>query len=141
MARKAPEKNKDNTAPETVETPSVSSNVVLVANQHTGAIIFPRKGDGNVVVNPLIIPAGTVVPVDSIEWALRKQNPVVQYYMDARLLVEVNNVGPVPVLSNTSSDLDAIIPDMLQEQSFTGESTGVKSKPVEMQDAGTIEIK
>lgn len=104
--------------PEINVTNSSSKVTVLVANQHTGAIMFPRKGESGVSLSPLILGPGVVTEIDADEWNLRKKNVVVQAYMDRRLIVEVDRRGAVPVLSQTSSELE--IPEHLQTEEEQG---------------------
>lgn len=97
------------------------SNTVLIANQHTGAILIPRKGQVGIALNPLVLAAGQVTEVSVEEWDIRKVHPVVQHYLDKGLLIEVSKIGPVPVLDSTSTDLELIIPENLRSDSQQGE--------------------
>jgi len=103
------------------------SSTVLVANQHTGGIVFPRKGQGGVHVPPLRLPPGSVTPVDREEWEARKKSPVVQYYLDNGLLAEVNRVGPVPVLDSTTSHPE--VPEHLQDEEHEGKQILAEAAP------------
>lgn len=98
--------------PEIMVKPS-SGGVVFVANQHTGGITFPMRGEGGIVVPPLRLAPGQVTPVPAEEWEKRKRMLVVQHYLDKRILVEVQQGGVVvPMTSETSSEL--LIPENLQ---------------------------
>lgn len=124
-----------------VEAPAISGapkvgTQVLVANQHTGAIVFPRKGAQGMLVNPLILPAGQVTLVDAEEWELRKSNRVVQHYLDMKLLAVVNVVSPVPVLENTSTNLP--IPEHLQTEEELGQMASAKVR--KQQSLGSIDV-
>jgi hypothetical protein len=103
-----------------------SSDKVIIANQHTAPIIFPKKASGGVAVNPLVLPAGTTTVIDRAEWEVHRDNPVIRHYMDKRLLVEVTNEGPVPVLDNTSTDLEGVIPENLRGDERPGKE-GISS--------------
>ncbi len=103
------------------------SSVVLIANQHTGGIVFPRKGEGGVHVPPLRLPPGSVTPVDREEWEARKKSKVVQYYLDAGLLAEVNRMGPVPVLDSTTSSPE--VPEHLQTEEHKGKQIVQEAAP------------
>lgn len=98
-------------APEIMVKPSGD---VFVANQHTGGITFPMRGEGGIVVPPLRLAPGQVTRVPADEWEKRKRMLVVQYYLDKRILVEVQQAAGVvvPMTSETSSEL--IIPENLQ---------------------------
>jgi len=91
-----------------------SGGDVFVANQHTGGITFPMRGEGGIVVPPLRLAPGQVTRVPADEWEKRKRMVVVQHYLDKRILVEVQHAAGVvvPMTSETSSEL--LIPENLQ---------------------------
>lgn len=101
----------------TIVDEKAGKNTVMVANQHTGHIIFPRKGEGGVSVNPLILAPGCVTTLSKEEWELRKAGKVVQYYLDRGLLAEVNRGGTC-AMDETSTDLP--IPENLQDNQMQG---------------------
>ena len=120
--------------------PASSKGTVLVANYHTGGIVFPRRSpDGKILLKPLRLAPGTTTPVDADEWAKHITIKTVQHYMDKGLIAEVKrNDADVPMKESTSSDLE--IPEHLQtdEEALQGnmlEANVRKAKP------GTVEIK
>lgn len=131
---------KDDTKSASAQAPEIMVNkavgTVLVANQHTGGVTFPRKGPGGMVAKPLRLAPGEVTEVDADEWAKYKKMPLVQHYLDAGLLAEAQKKGAVPVLSQSTSDLP--IPEHLQTEE---ESKGDTAKAgVRREKAGTVTI-
>jgi hypothetical protein len=110
------------------------SEMVLVANQHTGNIMLPRKGGQGISLPPIILHAGHVTPVPRDEWNERKKIQVVQYYLDRNLLAEVRREGVVPVIDATSTELTP--PEHLQSE----EEQGVHAK-AGVRKANTAEVK
>lgn len=91
---------------------SSSKKTVLVANQYSGIIMFPRRGEGGVSLNPLMLAPGMVTEIDASEWEQRKKSKVVQSYMDNKLLVEVQGFGVVPTVDVLTKEL--IVPEHLR---------------------------
>ena len=114
-----------------------SSSSILIANQHTGAILIPRKGEVGIALNPLVLAPGQVTAVDADEWNIRKKHPIIQHYLDKGLISEVSKIGPVPVLDATSTDLDAIIPENLKPETQSGD---IASAAVTKSSVGSINI-
>lgn len=99
MARKKLEEN-------LAATPSPQGEGdVLVANQHTGGIVFPRKSKEGLYAPPLRLAPGTVTAIPHELWEKYKKMPLVQAYLDKRLLVQVKRAGAVPMLDAATSDL------------------------------------
>ena len=97
---------------------AISASIVHIANQHTGHIMFPRKGAGGITVDPLILPPGTTTAMDKEEWEARKAGQVVQHYLDRGLLAEVKgSMSNIPV-DPTSTELP--IPENLQGEEQEG---------------------
>lgn len=113
------------------------STNVLVANQHMGGITFPRRVAGGLTVKPLRLAPGTVTQLDRAEWDAIKTNRLVQHYLDAGLIAEVNRDGAVPVLSETSSDLQ--IPENLKSADELMEQGGATAG-VRKANAGSVTI-
>ena len=102
-----------------VETPSPQGEGdILVANQHTGGIVFPRKSKEGLYAPPLRLAPGMVTAIPRELWEKYKKMPLVQAYLDKRLLVEVKRAGAVPVLDAATSDL--VIPENLQTDADKG---------------------
>ena len=115
------------------DAPASPSNTTLVANHHSGPLLFPRKGAQGVSPPPLVLNPGRVTPVDFDEWEDRKKNHVVQHWLDKGILSEVSSMlGQIPIMDQTSTDLDAIIPENLKPETHSGDigSAGVKINAV-----------
>lgn len=116
--------------------------VIRVANQHTGPIIFPRRGGGSALaLPPLVLHPGTITEVPAEEWASRKKNKVVQHYMDRGLLAEVRKApgAPVPILDTTSTELP--VPEHLQTENEEQQgASGVARAAVRRKRPGTAEV-
>jgi hypothetical protein len=134
MERKAPMKRKviPKETPIVVEEPVAARRMTpakrasyFIANNHTGDIVFPRKGRGALKTVPLTLPAGQSVIVDGEEWIQLKLNKSVRNYLDAGLISEVSKVGEVPVMSQSSTDLP--IPEHLLREEEMGKQTDVKA--------------
>lgn len=108
VAAKAPELMVERTA-----------ETVLVANQHTGGITFPRTDANGLFLPPLRLAPGLVTRIPYEEWQTRKKMKVVQHYLDRGILAEVNKTGPVPVQDQTTSELP--IPEHLQGAEKAGQ--------------------
>lgn len=107
------------------QAPSSAPTEFYVANQHAGPIMFPRRGQGNVTLPPLVLQPGTVTRIPAEEWLFRRQNQVVQNYLDRGLLAEVQKPtrnAEVPTVSRTNPDL--VIPEHLSTEEELEGSTG-----------------
>lgn len=122
------------------KTPSsrrADPTTIIVANHHTGGIMFPRRTPEGVTLPPLRLAPGTTTVVDAEEWKKRKQMKVVQYYLDAGILSETIREGAVPVTDSTSTELQ--IPEHLQVEEQKGKEEPVKAS-VRKQNAGEVKI-
>lgn len=106
------------------ENTVATSTTVLVANQHTGHIMFPRKGGDGVSQPPLMLAPGTVTELDKDEWESRKSGKVVQHYLDRGILAEVEKVTSNVPMDETSTDLP--IPENLQSEEIQGADATAK---------------
>jgi hypothetical protein len=97
---------------------------VRVANHHTGDILFPvvkvLEGGVRIPHPPLVLHAGVVTHVDADHWEELKKITVVQHYLDKGLIGEVTKDGAVSVTDATSTDLEACIPEHLQNEEQAG---------------------
>lgn len=120
--------------------PASSKGTVLVANYHTGGIVFPRRSpDGKILLKPLRLAPGTTTPVDADEWAKHITIKTVQHYIDKGLIAEVKrNDAEVPMKESTSSDLK--IPEHLQTDEETLQGNMLQAN-VRKANLGTVEIK
>lgn len=133
----APATEKKNTTPATGGAKSGKATTVLVANQHTGGITFPRTGANGVIAPPLRLAPGTVTEIDATEWAERKKMKVVRHYLDAGLLAEVKRKGNVPVLSESTTNLQP--PENLQTDAELRQGDTAKAG-VRKENAGTVTV-
>jgi vacuolar-type H+-ATPase subunit F/Vma7 len=111
--------------PTVITGPSLSGKV-LIANHHTGAIVFPRKSQSqySVSLTPIILGAGSITPIDAEEWAIRKAGDTVKHYLDRGILREVKQTGgDVSMISLTS---EPPIPKNLQTETHQGDSASAK---------------
>jgi len=96
----------------------------MVANHHTGAIVFPRKGVSTKLSDPLILPAGQSIQVDAAEWNELRKSAGVKLYLDHRLISEVKFEGPVAVTAVTTVEPN-IPPHLLRDgEEVTGHDHG-----------------
>lgn len=124
-------------APEVISSEAIGT--VLVANQHTGGVTFPRRSTGGLVAKPLRLAPGAVTEIDADEWAKYRKMPMVQHYMDAGILAEVQREGPVPVLSETTSSLQ--IPENLNPDGDVMEKGPTAKAGIIRENHSTINIK
>lgn len=137
-----PEPEQTAQAPEVSGSGNITQTNVLVANQHSGPIILPRvavQGEQRIQMAPTILHPGTVTLVDGEVWKEHKKLVVIQHYLDKRLLAEVNVSGDVPVMGNTSTDLQDCVPEHLQTAEEQGNISGVTAK-VTKTDVGNIKV-
>lgn len=100
------------------EATVATSTTILIANQHTGPIMFPRKGGDGISQPPLILDPGSTTEIDKDEWESRKAGKVVQHYLDRGILAEVTRATNNVPMDPTSTDLP--IPPNLQGEEQTG---------------------
>jgi hypothetical protein len=117
---------------------STGSEVVLVANYHTGGIVFPRTGANGLMMPPLRLAPGSTTPVEKEEWDKRKKMTVVQHYLDAGILGIVQKTGAVPVQGNTTTTL--VVPEHLAGEDHEGKEEGVKAK-TRRKKVGSVTVK
>lgn len=113
----------------------------IVANHHTAAIVFPRQSPGSgghlQKTKPLVLPSGHTEVVAADEWNVLRKNPVVQRYIDAHLISEVEREGDIPASAERTSSPP--IPDHLKTEQELGARTG-HSAGVVRSDANTITV-
>ena len=96
----------------------------IIANQHAGAIVFPRRGGGQIRNSPIVLPPGQSIAIDAEEWVALRKNRGVQNYIDAGLIKEVRKIGEISVSSTTTTKLP--VPEHLQrEDEHKGKQTDV----------------
>lgn len=120
------------------------SGKVLIANHHTAPIVIPRSSGiapNKITLTPLNLKPGEITPVDAEEWAIRKKNRVIGYYLDKGLLAEISNLQiaqNIPTYPRTSSPE---IPEHLStdDDKMIGK-TGIPSAQIKRQEVGSIPI-
>ena len=109
-------------------TATATSTTILIANQHTGPIMFPRKGGDGISQPPLILEPGTATELDKEEWNSRKAGEVVQHYLDRGILAEVTRTSNNVPMDPTSTDLP--IPPNLQGDEQTGRDASASVRKI-----------
>ena len=107
-------------------TKNRSKTHCIVANHHTGTVIFPRKGKSGTAIAPIIIPAGKseAVPID--DWNELKASDGVKNYLDHGIISEIHSVQDVATSDTISDKLP--IPEHLLKESEMGNQTDVSAK-------------
>lgn len=103
---------------------------VIVANHHTGPIIFARIYEPNVTGNPTnnkimfdkrMVPAGEAIAIPKVEWAMRlDRQPLIGVMMDRGWISIGKRVGEVDFRTQSLSDL--VVPPHLAGDSAEDES-------------------
>ena len=101
---------------------------VIIANQHTATILFPRRGGVNSVA-PIQIDPGKSREVPKELWQTLLKGKAVQRYLDLGLIrVTDREKDNIPIMESTGSDLK-IPPHLLRDdEEVGGNSTNVTAK-------------
>ena len=116
------------------------SKTVVVANHHTGGIVFPRMSAEGLALPPIRLAPGTTTPIDGANWDAWKKMKVVQHYLDKNIIAVVKREkAEVNITDNRTSDLKP--PEHLQtdEEALEGQDAAVKVK-ITRKKAGSITL-
>jgi hypothetical protein len=115
---------------------------ILIANQHTGGIVFPRRS-GGISLPCVRLAPGTVTKVDSDLWNTVKANPIVQAYLDKNILRIVKRENEnVPVSESTTTNPEELIRSVaphLADDEVEVEKGSAKAK-VTKKKVGTVTV-
>lgn len=137
--REVPITSTKRTRPPT-NTGSCNSGKIYIINHHTASIVLPRAPKGNVSLPPLNLKPGVPNLIDAEEWAIKKKNTVVGYYIDKGILVEVKRVLPNQNIGTFSYTSDLKVPEHLASDEEMEGKEGIGKASVIKKEIGTVLI-